>query len=38
MLFSIEEPLLSRTVVLAYKKDKRLSKIAQEFLLIAKSL
>ena len=38
MLFSIDEPLLSRTVVLAYKKDKRLSKIAQEFLSIAKSL
>lgn len=38
MLFSIDEPLLSRTVVLAYRKDKRLSKIAQEFLSIAKSL
>ena len=38
MLFSIDEPLLSRTVVLAYKKEKRLSKIAQEFLSIAKNL
>ncbi len=38
MLFNIDEPLLSRTVVLAYRKDKRLSKITQEFLSIAKSL
>jgi len=38
MLFSIDEPLLSRTVVLAYKKEKRLSKIAQEFLSIAKNI
>jgi len=38
MLFSVDEPLLNRTVVLAYRKDKRLSKIAHEFLAIAKSL
>jgi len=38
MLFNIDEPLLERTVVLAYKKEKRLSRIAQEFLAIAKSL
>ena len=38
MLFSIDEPLLNRTVVLAYRKDKRLSKIAHEFLAIAKRL
>ncbi|WP_263831770.1 LysR family transcriptional regulator [Sulfurospirillum oryzae] len=38
MLFSIDEPLLTRTVVLAYRKDKRLSRIADEFLSIAKSL
>lgn len=38
MLFSVDEPLLTRTVVLAYRKDKRLSKIAHEFLSIAKSL
>jgi len=37
-LFSIDEPLLSRTVVLAYRKDKRLSRIAHEFIVIAKSL
>ena len=37
MLFSIDEPLLTRTVVLAYKKDKSLSRIAYEFLTIAKS-
>jgi len=38
MLFSVDEPLLNRTVVLAYRKDKRLSKIAHEFLAITKSL
>ena len=38
MLFSIDEPLLTRTVVLAYRKDKRLSRIAHEFLAIAKNL
>jgi len=38
MLFSVDEPLLARTVVLAYRKDKCLSKIAHEFLSIAKSL
>lgn len=38
MLFNIDEPLLERTVVLAYKKEKRLSRIAQEFFVIAKSL
>ncbi len=38
MLFSIDEPLLARTVVLAYRKDKRLSKIAYEFLSVAKNM
>ncbi|AOO64678.1 LysR-type transcriptional regulator [Sulfurospirillum halorespirans DSM 13726] len=38
LLFSIDEPLLTRTVVLAYREDKRLSKIAHEFLSIAKNL
>ena len=38
MLFNVEEPLLERTAVLAYRKDKRLSRIAHEFLLIAKSI
>lgn len=38
MLFSIDEPLLQRTVVLAYRKDKRLSRIAHEFFSMAKSL
>lgn len=38
VLFSIDEPLLIRTVVLAYRKDKRLSRIAHEFLSIAKDL
>ena len=38
MLFSVDEPLLTRTVVLAYRKDKRLSKIVHEFIAIAKSL
>lgn len=38
MLFSIDEPLLARTVVLAYRKDKRLSRISHEFLSIAKSV
>lgn len=37
MLFSINEPLLARSVVLAYRKDKSLSKIAYEFLSIAKN-
>ena len=37
MLFSLDEPLLTRTVVLAYKKDKSLSRIAYEFLSIAKN-
>ncbi len=38
MLFSIDDPLLKRTAVLAYKKDKRLSKIAYEFLTMTKAL
>lgn len=38
MLFNIDEPLLQRTVVLAYRKDKRLSRIAHEFFSMAKSL
>ena len=38
MLFDVEDPLLERTAVLAYKKDKRLSRIANEFLLMAKTL
>lgn len=37
MLFDVNEPLLLRTIVLAYRKDKRLSKIAQAFLSIAKN-
>ncbi|MCD8544438.1 MAG: LysR family transcriptional regulator [Sulfurospirillum cavolei] len=37
MLFTIDEPLLKRTAVLAYRKDKRLSKIAYEFLLTVKN-
>lgn len=37
MLFNIDEPLLERTAVLAYRKDKRLSKIAYEFLSIVKN-
>lgn len=38
MLFSLDEPLMTRTVVLAYRKDKSLSRIAHEFLAIAKNL
>ena len=38
ILFNIDEPLLQRTAVLAYRKDKRLSRIANEFLSMAKSL
>jgi len=37
MLFNIDEPLLQRTVVLAYRKDKRLSRIAHEFFSMAKA-
>ena len=33
--FDIDEPLLKRTLVLAYKKDKKLSRIEKEFLDIA---
>lgn len=35
VLFDIDEPLLKRTLVLAYKKDKKLSRIEKEFLDIA---
>lgn len=38
MLFNIDEPLLNRTIVLAYRKDKSLSRIAYEFLSISKKL
>ncbi len=38
VLFHVDEPLLARTVVLAYRKDKHLSKMACEFLTIARSL
>lgn len=35
-LFSLQSPLMTRTLVLAYKKEKYLPKIAHEFLSVAK--
>ena len=35
-LFDIGEPTLAKTLILAYKEDKKLSKLAQEFIKIAK--
>ncbi len=36
VLFSLQSPLMTRTLVLAYKKEKYLPKIAHEFLSVAK--